>query len=709
MSVALELPDEVSGGHGYVVNNAMDIERGHRQAIASPPSQADSFSGHWSEHWERLCRQALQLVFDQSPEAVLLVDPVHNVVVEANGVACRLLHYTREELLALPAGELHPGGVQALSRFGEDTRRHGQWSGELALRTKNGQVIRCDVSASALDIGRQAGVLAFAQDASARIRAESQLRVSELRFRQLANSLPAFVWTADPDGRMDYASDQWYAYTGLARNGTEALDWLSVMHPDDRDRCATVCSEAFSRGASWRIEVRHRRADGSYRWFLTQAQPLRDASGALAGWIGTGTDIHDLKRIEQERTQLLEREKALRLEAEAVTRSAQAASRMKDEFLATLSHELRTPLNAILGWTQTLQGGNTNRQTLMRALAQIEQSAQAQSKLIDDLLNVSDIVAGRLRLEVQPMRLIPAINAVIEALYPAMESKAIRLETNLDAGADFIRGDPVRIQQIVWNLLSNAAKFSPRRGRIQLALKRAGALAEIRITDSGDGISAEFLPYVFDRFRQADASTRKRHGGLGLGLAIARYLTEMHGGTIEALSQGEGCGATFVVRLPIQISSEEACPPARPDAPQHGIPDSRGRTPRLRGLRILTVDDDRNTRDMLREALQRNGAEVEVAASARDALDKLRRFRPDVLVSDIGMPEEDGYDLLRQVRTLPATRGGTTPAVALTGYAREEDRAATRRAGYQAVTPKPVNLDELVATIAAVARQTVQA
>jgi CheY-like chemotaxis protein len=378
---------------------------------------------------------------------------------------------------------------------------------------------------------------------------------------------------------------------------------------------------------------------------------------------------------------------------------------MKDEFLATLSHELRTPLNAILGWTQTLQAGNTTRETLMRALAQIEQSAQAQSKLIDDLLNVSDIIAGRVRLEVQPMRLIPAINAVVEALYPSMEAKAIRLETDLDGAADVIFGDPVRIQQIAWNLLANATKFTPRHGRIRLTLKRAGALAELRITDSGDGISAEFLPHVFDRFRQADASTRKRHGGLGLGLAIARYLTEMHEGTIDALSEGEGRGATFVVRLPIPAGVKEA--PAQAGPGERAV-ELQPRPQRLRGLRILTVDDDRNTRDMLREALQRNGAEVETAESAREAMGKLRRFRPDVLVSDIGMPEENGYDLLRQVRALPASVGGTTPSVALTGYARDEDRVATRRAGYQAVTPKPVNLDELVATIAAVARASLQ-
>jgi signal transduction histidine kinase/ActR/RegA family two-component response regulator len=413
------------------------------------------------------------------------------------------------------------------------------------------------------------------------------------------------------------------------------------------------------------------------------------------------------RRIQQERSVLLEREKALRLEAEATTRSAQVADRMKDEFLATLSHELRTPLNAILGWAQTLQSGDAGADTLQRALSQIEQSAKAQSKLIDDLLYVSDIVAGRLRLEVQPMRLMSAVSAVIEALHPAMEAKGIRAETHVELDSDVILGDPVRVQQIVWNLLANAVKFTPRDGRIEIGLRRTGSQAELRITDSGDGISQDFLPYVFDRFRQADASSRKRHGGLGLGLSIARYLTEMHGGTIEASSPGEGLGATFVVRFPMRSAWEERVPrtPAADDARTASSVRQPGRS--LSGLRVLTVDDDRNTREMLQEALRIAGADVDAAGSVREALEKLRRFRPDVLVSDIGMPEQDGFDLVRQLRALPPEKGGDIPAIALTGYARDEDRAATRRAGYQAVTPKPVNLGELVATIRALARQPV--
>jgi signal transduction histidine kinase/CheY-like chemotaxis protein len=378
-------------------------------------------------------------------------------------------------------------------------------------------------------------------------------------------------------------------------------------------------------------------------------------------------------------------------------------SHAKDEFLATLSHELRTPLNAILGWTQTLQSGNTRKETLLRALSQIEESAQAQAKLIDDLLNVSDIIAGRLRLEVQPMRLTPVIKGAIETLYPAIDAKEIHLETSFDPAADVVSGDPARMRQIVWNLLSNAVKFTPRTGRVGVRLDRGVASAEMAVFDSGEGISAEFLPHVFDRFRQGDASSRKRHGGLGLGLTIVRHLVEMHGGTVEAQSGGKGLGSTFTVRLPIRATWEER---RRTSRSEHSSAALRASRHRLTGVRILTVDDDRNTREMLQEALERAGARVQSASSAKDALEKLKRFRPDVLVSDIGMPEEDGYDLMRQVRILPVEQGGATPAIALTGYAHEEDQAATRAAGYQAVTAKPVNLDELLSTIASVAERT---
>jgi PAS domain S-box-containing protein len=460
------------------------------------------------------------------------------------------------------------------------------------------------------------------------------------------------------------------------------------------------------------------------RHYSVRIEPEFDRDGAVAAILSIANDVTAHKRTEEalqrseqqrrqaeialrqsdeERARLLEREQILRRQAEAVTSDAQAASRMKDEFLANLSHELRTPLNAILGWTQTLQSGDTTKETLLRALAQIEQSAREQAKLIDDLLNVSDIVAGHLRLDVRPMCLVPSINAAIETLYPAINAKSLHLETTFELDADVISGDLGRVRQIMWNLLSNAVKFTPQHGKIRIALCRDASHAAIVVTDTGKGIAPDFLPYVFDRFHQADSSTRKPHGGLGAGLAIARHLAEMHGGTIEVYSAGEGCGSTFTLRLPIATRWKDAANAGEVAHRETSRTATASRRHSLAGLRILSVDDDSNTRDMLQEALAQAGAEVWAAASARDAFDKLQDFRPDVLVSDIGMPNEDGCDLLQQIRLLPAQRGGTTPAIALTGYARDDDREAARRAGYQAVVTKPVSLDELLSTILSVA------
>ncbi|HUF82214.1 MAG TPA: PAS domain S-box protein [Burkholderiales bacterium] len=647
----------------------------------------------------------LEPLFQYVPLPAVIVDPDTLAIRAANEPAERHYGYTKSELLAKTLKDLTvpplPSGAKGNSLFADACPQLCQHL------TRSGRAM--DVEAfwhEMLFEGRRA-FLGLFLDISQHKRTEDALRQSEERFRSLANSVPAFVWTATPEGEVNYVNDQWYAYFGLDREQTAGYGWLDAIHPGDRQRCMAAYRDALQNGSSYRIEVRKRRADGQYRWFLLRAEPMRDALGCITGWFGTSIDIDDLKLAQEARARLLAQEQTLRLEAETITRDAQVANRVKDEFLATLSHELRTPLNAILGWTQTLQSGKTRKETLMRALAQIEQSAQAQAKLIDDLLNVSDIVAGRMRLEVQPMRLIPTIHAAIETLYPAINAKDIRLDTAFDPAADVVSGDPVRLRQIIWNLLSNAVKFTPRFGQIRVRLSRTDSNAVIAVRDTGEGISSEFLPYVFDRFRQADASSRKQHGGLGLGLAIVRHLVEMHGGTVEARSDGERRGSTFKVYLPIrtewegmrQISGELSDAGAARRARRH----------KLTGLRILTVDDDRNTREMLQEALERAGAEVLSADSARDALGKLKAFRPDVLVSDIGMPSEDGYDLLRQIRTLSDADGGATPAIAFTGYAREEDQSATREAGYQAVTPKPVNLDELLSTIACVAEQRLRA
>ncbi|HKG13395.1 MAG TPA: ATP-binding protein, partial [Pyrinomonadaceae bacterium] len=389
-------------------------------------------------------------------------------------------------------------------------------------------------------------------------------------------------------------------------------------------------------------------------------------------------------------------------------RSAQEANRLKDEFLATVSHELRTPLTAILGWASMLRKTEFERQTAQGALETIERNARAQSQIIEDLLDVSRIVTGKLRLDVRQVEPVSFIDAAVESVRPAADAKGVRLSKVLDTGPTALSGDPARLQQIVWNLLSNAIKFTPRDGRVEIRLSRVGSQVEVSVGDTGAGIKREFLPYVFDRFRQADSSTTRRHGGLGLGLAIVRHLVELHGGTVRADSEGEGRGSTFTVTLPVApVVGRDAAGEARgarASAAERGAADDDC-PEEIVGLKILVVDDEEDTRDLLRTVLGGYGARVFVAANAREALDIAARSRPDVLVSDIGMPDVDGFELIRRVRELPAESGGGVPAIALTAYARAEDRLRVLRSGYQMHIPKPVEMAELLTVIASLVRR----
>ena len=389
---------------------------------------------------------------------------------------------------------------------------------------------------------------------------------------------------------------------------------------------------------------------------------------------------------------LLKREQALRGEAET-------ANRIKDEFLATVSHELRTPLSAILGWATLIRSGKIDEATTTRAIETIERNAQAQAQLIEDLLDVSRMISGKLRLSVKPIELISVIKSAVDSVQPAAEAKSVKLEMVCDAAADRVLGDGNRLQQIIWNLLSNAVKFTPKGGRVQIKLERSDSYARIIVSDTGAGISAEFLPHVFEPFRQADGSTTRRQAGLGLGLAIAHRLVEMHGGSMSAASDGEGKGAAFTVTLPI-LEARELTRPMRSTA--NMATDSRSidiEPPNLSGLRVLAVDDEVDTREMIRGVLEQFGADVMTVGSAKDAFEVLTGWRPNVLICDIGMPGEDGYSLIRRVREVNTTDGGDTPAIALTGYARIEDRMRALAAGFQMFVPKPVEADELVTSV----------
>ena len=393
------------------------------------------------------------------------------------------------------------------------------------------------------------------------------------------------------------------------------------------------------------------------------------------------------------------------IENERLYRQAEESSRLKEEFLATISHELRTPLSAILGWARMLRLGQLSSENSAKALDTIERNARAQAQLVDDLLDVSRIITGKLRMDVRPADPNSFIDAAVEAVRPAADAKGVRVQKVIDTGPVSIPGDPVRLQQVVWNLLSNAIKFTPRGGRVQIRSERVNSHLEIVVSDTGQGIPAEFLPHVFDRFRQADQKTSRQHGGMGLGLAIVRHLVELHGGTVSANSEGEGKGATFTVMLPItpvyqvDASGGRVHPGARDLLPPNDSTD------RLDGLRILAVDDEADTRELLKQGLEYCGAQVKVVGSAEEAIQALMSSVPDILISDIGMPETDGYDLIRQVRTLPSDRGGKVPAIALTAYTRVEDRLQALRAGYDMHVPKPVELAELVAVAATVVRR----
>ncbi|MEK6289213.1 MAG: PAS domain S-box protein [Acidobacteriota bacterium] len=424
----------------------------------------------------------------------------------------------------------------------------------------------------------------------------------------------------------------------------------------------------------------------------------------LAHRIALAVDNARLYREAQEA--VTAREEALRLHNELLDREhtareeAETANRAKDEFLATVSHELRTPLNAILGWAHMLRANKLDQTTEDRALETIERNAKSQAQLIEDILDVSRIVTGKLRLDVRPVELVPVVEAALDSVRPAADAKDIRVEAILDPRAGPILGDPDRLQQIVWNLAANAVKFTPKGGRVEVSLTRVNSQVEIVVSDTGQGISAEFVPYVFDRFRQADATSTRRYGGLGLGLAIVRHLTEMHGGTVRAESDGEGMGATFTVTLPVMAAHVDERDAERVH-PASGGSTSLESPPRLDGVRVLVVDDERDTREMLTVMIGQLGAEVKTCASSDEAISLLSEWSPDVIVSDIEMPDEDGYDLMRRLRRSEANNGSRqVPAVALTAYARIEDRLRALAAGYQMHIAKPAEPAELAAVIA---------
>ncbi len=470
---------------------------------------------------------------------------------------------------------------------------------------------------------------------------------------------------------------------------------LMLVPPERQDEESRILETLRHGERVDHFETERIRHNGERIQVSMSVSPIKDATGRVLGAANIARDVTAKKALEADRERLL-------TQAQTAQAEAEAANRAKDMFLATISHELRTPLSPILAWARMLREERLDDEKARHALAAIERNARSQGQLVDDLLDVSRIVAGKLRLEVRPVELAPIIQAAVEVVRPAADAKSIRLHVVLDTETGHIAGDPDRLQQVLWNLLSNAVKFTPKGGRVQIVLERVNSHVEIAVSDTGRGITPGFLPHIFERFQQADTGSTREHGGLGLGLAIVRHIVELHGGTVHVESPGAGKGTTFTIKLPLVIFGRTADELERRHPTLRKAP-ARHEYPELDGLRVLVVDDEPDATDVASALLGSCGAEVRVAASAAQALEVLADWKPDVMVTDIGMPGEDGYALLTK---LDGRRDelGSIPVIALTAYATTDDRVRLLAAGFRMHIAKPVEPAELVAGVANVAR-----
>ena len=636
--------------------------------------------------------------------AIFMLDQQGHVLTW-NAGAERFKGYRADEIIGSHFSRFYPPEALARGLPAEELEvasRVGSFEDEGWRVRKDGSLFWANVVITAMrnQSGELVGYAKVTRDLTQRRNHEEALRQSEERFRLMVEGVADYaIFMLDVNGRVatwnvgaqrikGYGADEIVGQHFSIFYPQEAKDsgW-----PEHELRLAAETGRFVDTG--WRI-----RKDGTAFWANVTITAMRDESGRLIGFAKLSRDMTESKRVEAIETEHQQREEILDAERNA-RMAAQRATRIKDEFLATLSHELRTPLSSILGWTQILlKGLTTSPDDQRRAIEVIDRNARAQVQLIDDLLDLSRIMTGKLRLDLQQVAMLDIVQAALDSATPAAASKDIRLRSLLDPSRMMVNGDAGRLQQVVWNLLTNAIKFTPKGGQVQVLLQRVNSHIELSVADNGIGIPESFIGQVFDRFSQRDSSSTRKHGGLGLGLAICRQLVELHGGIIRAASPGEGQGATFFVELPLSIMQVEAeRDRTHPTAEAH---EADGVTlPRLDGVHAVVIDDEPDARDLLTRVLEDQGAVVTSFDSAPAALEALRSSRPAVIVSDVGMPGMDGYQMMRTLRA-SEPRDSRIPALALTAFARAEDRKRSLVAGFQAHLAKPFDVAELVLLVA---------
>ncbi len=631
--------------------------------------------------------QQLRRVLDSLYSFVGVLTP-DGTLIEANLTALEAANLQPEDVLDKPFAEAYwwSYSTEVQTQLNDAIQRAA--AGELIrydvkVRLSPEHYILIDFSLIPLfdKVGNVEYLIPSGIDITEREKSKQALKQSEYELRLITEVIPQQVWTALPNGEIDYINQRWQEYTGISLEKIRGSGWSTIVHPDDLERVSQTWTKAIETGEKYNIKARLRQADGTYRWFLGRARPLRDREGKIIKWYGTNTDITRIKQLEER----------LRQQTKDLTK----ANQIKDEFLAIVSHELRTPLNPILGWAQLLAAGKLDAEKQSMGIEIIQRNAKLQAQLIDDLLDVSRILRGKLNLKVTPVNLESVIKSALATVQLATEAKSIQIDTKFQTDIGQVSGDAGRLQQIVWNLVSNAIKFTPEEGRVTVKLEQVDNQAQIQVRDTGKGIDPEFLPYVFDRFRQAESTTTRKYGGLGLGLAIVRHLTELHGGTVAVTSQGEGQGATFSVKLPLMNTSTSKTSDNNP-LKESVKPD------RFNHLKVLVVEDEADSRDILTFVLEQEGAEVTAVTSAEEALEAFADSSFDLIISDIGMPEVDGYTLMTQIRKLP--QGKDIPAIALSAYAGEVDREHSLEAGYQRHINKPIVIPELIEIITELVR-----